>query len=58
MESNMQTELTLSSSDALEAMKLISEYLRKGGTGFDDEALARVYDALIQADKIIISNES
>jgi len=54
----MQTELTLSSSDALEAMKLISEYLRKGGTGFDDEALARVYDALIQADKIIISNES
>ena len=51
----MQTEITITSADAVEAMRLIQEYLYKGGTGFDAEALERVLEALGEADRITIS---
>ena len=52
----MKTEMTITSYDAVEAIKLIEEYLHKGGTGFDNEALERVHRALQQADRIVIDS--
>ena len=51
----MNTEITVSNTDVFEAIKLIQEYLFKGGTGFDAEALERFLDALWEADRIIIA---
>jgi hypothetical protein len=50
----MKTEVTIQSADALEALKLINEYLRHGGIGFDHDALERVAEALNEADRIVI----
>lgn len=36
-------------------MKLIEEYLRQNGDGFNAAALERVYDALSEADRIVIA---
>ena len=54
----MKTEITITSADAFEAIKLIQEYLYKGGTGFDGDALERVLDALGEADRIVIIPET
>ena len=51
----MKTEITISNADAFEVIKLIQEYLFKGGTGFDAEVLERVLDVLWEADRIIIA---
>ena len=53
----MNEEHTISSKDAYEAIKLINEYLMHGGSGFDDEALERVAEALSWADRIVIESE-
>jgi hypothetical protein len=50
----MKTEITIKSADALEALKLIWQYQREGGSGFDLGALERVADALNEADRIVI----
>ena len=51
----MNLEITITSDDAYEVMKLIREYLNKGGTGLDSEALERVQEALSAADRIVIT---
>jgi UDP-N-acetylmuramyl tripeptide synthase len=53
----MQIEVTITDDDAKEAMKLIQEYLYKGGEGLNYEALERVLQALGEADRIIIQQE-
>jgi hypothetical protein len=50
----MKEEWAITSKDALEAIKLINEYLTQGGTGFDDDALGRVAEALAWADRVRI----
>lgn len=54
----MKTEIIISSEDAFEAMKLIEEYLHKGGHGLDADALERVFDALSAADRIVIETQA
>jgi len=51
----MQCEATITSEDATEVIRLIEEYLCQGGTGFDDNKLTRVLDALSWADRIVIT---
>jgi hypothetical protein len=53
----MKTEIIISSHDATQAMRLIWEYLEQGGTGFDADALARVSEALSEADRIVIETD-
>ena len=53
-EKPMNTEVTITSADAFEAMRLIERYLDYSGVGFDAEALRRVFDALAEADRILI----
>ena len=54
----MKEEYAITSKDALEAINLINEYLLEGGTGFDNDALERVVEALAWADRIrIIKSE-
>lgn len=50
----MKTEIVITSADAFEVMKLIEEYLHKGGQGLNQDALERVYHALGNADRITI----
>ena len=50
----MKIEIIINSHAAMQAILLINEYLHKGGTGFDDEALCSVRDALSEADRIVI----
>lgn len=53
----MQTEITITSADAVEGIRLIQEYLHKGGVGFDAGALERLLEALQEADRIVITPE-
>ena len=53
----MNLEITITSADAFEAMKLIQDYLQEGGTIYDKEALERVEQALSKADRIVITPE-
>ena len=53
----MQTEITITANDAMEAINLIQEYLFKGGVGFDEERLEKVMKALWEADRIVIKPE-
>lgn len=53
----MKEEYAITSKDAYETIKLINEYLMQGGTGFDDEALERVAEALSWANRIVIESE-
>jgi hypothetical protein len=50
----MKTEVTIQNKDALEALKLINEYLLQGGIGFDHDALERFAEALSEADSFVI----
>jgi hypothetical protein len=52
------THYTISSSDADVVIGLINEYLCEGGAGFDDEALARVLQALCCAKTITINSDT
>jgi hypothetical protein len=53
----MNTESTISLKDTLEVIKLIREYLNKGGSGLSNEALERVLEALEWSDRIVIESE-
>lgn len=53
----MQTEITVSLAAALATCHLIHEYLAKGGTGLDADALAEMLAALGAADRIVIASE-
>lgn len=44
----------ISNEQAIEAIKLIQEYLHKGGTGFDTDKLDAVLEAFLHADQINI----
>lgn len=52
----MKLQTRITTADAIEARRLIQEYLHKGGTGFDADALERMADALGEADRIVISD--
>ena len=54
----MNTEVTIKSTDVLETIKLIDEYLKQGGIGFDHDALERVAEALNEADHIVITPDT
>ena len=49
-----KTEIEISSADAFETMKLIGEYLDSNRRDLNFDALERVYDALSEADRIVI----
>jgi hypothetical protein len=51
----MKTEVTIQNKDALEALKLINEYLMQGGIGFDHDALERFAEALSEANRIVVA---
>lgn len=53
----MNTEITISVEAAVEAKRLIQEYLFQGGAGFDADLLEQVLDALDEADRIVIGEE-
>jgi len=54
----MKEEWSITRAEAREVNGLIYEYLRDGGTGFDNIALERVAEALAWADRIrIVANE-
>jgi len=50
----MQTEITITEAAAIEAKRLIEEYMFQGGTGFSVDLLEQVMDALGEADRIVI----
>lgn len=50
----MNNEMTVSVADVEHVMNLIREYLYKGGTGLDSDALERMLEALGEADQITI----
>jgi hypothetical protein len=47
-------EVTVTNADAVEVIRLIDEYLNKGGTGLDAEKLETFLNALREADNILI----
>lgn len=53
----MKTQTSITPADAIEARKLLQEYLVQGGHGFDHAALERVADALGEADRIVIEDD-
>jgi hypothetical protein len=53
----MPTEMTVSEEAARATAALIHDYLSKGGTGLDADALTDMMDALIEADRIVIADE-
>ena len=48
----MKEEWTITREEAREVSALIYEYVTQGGTGFNQNALERVAEALIWADRI------
>jgi hypothetical protein len=50
----MKEEWAITREEAGEVILLINEYLFQGGTGFDDDMLERVAEALGWADRIRI----
>ena len=50
----MQTEITITNAAAIEAKRLIEEYMFQGGSGFNVDLLEQVLDALGEADRIVI----
>lgn len=50
----MITEIEITAAAAIEAKRLIQEYLFQGGNGFNDELLEQVLTALDEADRIVI----
>jgi hypothetical protein len=48
-------EAKVTTSEAVEVIRLIYEYLNKGGTGFDAEKLENFLDAILEADRIVIT---
>lgn len=50
----MNVEALITSEEANEVAYLIQEYLNKGGTGFCEASLLNVFDALQEADRIVI----
>jgi hypothetical protein len=50
----MKEEFSITREEAGEVIRLINEYLFNGGTGFDDDRLERVAEALSWADRIRI----
>ena len=54
----MKEEYSITREEAGEVILLINEYLTQGGTGFDDDRLERVAEALGWADRIrIVASE-
>ena len=53
----MRTEMTVSKEAARATAALIHDYLSKGGTGLDADALADMMHALIEADRIVIADK-
>lgn len=54
----MKEEYSITREEAGEVIGLINEYLTQGGTGFDDDRLERVAEALGWADRIrIVASE-
>ncbi len=53
----MTTEITIRREAANNMAWLIHEYLTQGGTGFDEAALAEAFNAICNADRIVIQEE-
>lgn len=54
----MNVEALITSEEANEVAYLIQEYLNKGGTGFCETSLLNVFDALQEADRIVITGNT
>lgn len=50
----MNVEAIITSEEAIEVAYLIQEYLNKGGTDFCEASLLNVFNALQDADRIVI----
>ena len=50
----MQTEIQVSAQAARSTLALIHEYLTQGGSGIDPDALVEMFDALAEADRIVV----
>ena len=53
----MDIHYEVSASDIEQVIALINQYLQKGGSGFDNEALERVLNAFHYSDRIEIVTE-